>query len=584
MKLIKRLFAVLLAVIILALSLPTATVFAADSDMRYGRTKLDTNMQKVYDQLVTGCANNTPTEIPIDPSWNITADQLHEVFKMFYSDYPEYFWVTNGLYGWSTLGTTVVSFTPNYCVSNIANAKSAYNTKVDELTSGLSGKSDYEKAKILHDRLIDTVTYISTENDQTAYGALVEGKAVCNGYAKAYQHLLLKAGIPAWFVSGSSINPHTNTPEPHAWNLVKIDGQWYYTDVTWDDQKEHTLYTYFNITTKQLEEDHTIEDIPNTTKDYKGLVPNATEKSANYYVKNNLVFSSYNKSQLADLLKNTPGHSVQVYIDGDTNKFDNDFWENYQALFADIGAVGGTVSQIGRVRMISVTIVESSHTHKPQTTKQQVNPTCLTNGTKAHYICDCGLKFSDSSCTKPIVNESELNIPASSHTPSGWKNDATSHWKECTKCGSETANTRDAHSDNNKDNKCDTCGFALPVADSNGNIVISGGSTNNNSSNNSNNQSPTQKPNNNNTVTPSTNNDASSESETEFTTDKDITIDENIIVDTDEATSTYEESYLYGGGNPDGTVLKWIVICGVAAIFVAMAVTTTVILINKKHT
>ena len=185
MKNFKRLTAIVLAFVIIALTLPTISVFADDSDMRYGRTNLDANMQKVYDQLVTGCANNTPTEIPIDPSWNITADQLHEVFRMFYRDYPEYFWVTNGQYGWSTLGTTVVSFTPNYCISNVANAKSAYNAKVDELTSGLSGKSDYEKAKIIHDRLIDTVTYTPTENDQTSYGALVEGKAVCNGYAKA---------------------------------------------------------------------------------------------------------------------------------------------------------------------------------------------------------------------------------------------------------------------------------------------------------------------------------------------------------------------------------------------------------------
>lgn len=229
MKNFKRITAVVLAFVIIALTLPTITVFAADADARYGRTKLTADQQYVYDALVTGC-KDAKADIKIDisgKSIDFNKD-LSFIFNMFYSDYPEYFWVTGGWgAGFEQKGSTItLTMQPTYSFtgSALTSAKSAYNAKVDELSKGLSGKSDYEKSKIIHDRLIDTVTYVSTNNDQNAYGALVEGKAVCNGYARAYQHLMNKAGIPTWFVRGSSINPSTGTSIGHAWNIVKLDG------------------------------------------------------------------------------------------------------------------------------------------------------------------------------------------------------------------------------------------------------------------------------------------------------------------------------------------------------------------------
>jgi len=589
MKNFKRLTAIVLAFVIIALTLPTISVFAADADARYGRTKLSTDEQYVYDALVVGC-KDAKADIKIDITGRAiecTQEHLGKIYDIFYSDYPEYFWVTNGWgAGCAQNGSTVtLTMQPVYSMtgSTLNTAKSKYEAKVSELTNGLSGKSDYEKSKIIHDRVIDTVTYVSRPgNDQNAYNALVEGKAVCNGYARAYQHLMNEVGIPTWFVTGSSINPNTNTPEPHAWNLAKIDGQWYYTDVTWDDQGENTFYEYLNITTSKMAQGHTLD------ADYAALVPQATATDANFYKKEGREFSGYDQAKLVSLLKKD-NNKTQIYIDGSVDSFVSSLNSNLESIATDLGATGSysvsyNMSKLSNALIINMVVISGDHTHSVKTTVAQKDATCLSPGTKTYYICDCGLKFLDQACTQQITDDKQLNITAKSHTPSGWKNDASNHWTECTKCGSETINTRSAHSDNNKDNKCDTCGYALPVADSNGNIVISGGSTDNNSSSNSNNQSQNQKPNNNNTVTSSTNNDASSESEAELTTDEDITIDENIIVDTDEATSTYEESYLYSGGNPDGTALKWIIICGVAALFVAAAATVAVILINKKRT
>ena len=77
----------------------------------------------------------------------------------------------------------------------------------------------------------------------TAYGALVEDsrglrrKAVCDGYAYAFQYLLSKAGIQSAVIVGKADFGGEDPLDEvyHAWNIVKLDGQWYETDCCWDD-------------------------------------------------------------------------------------------------------------------------------------------------------------------------------------------------------------------------------------------------------------------------------------------------------------------------------------------------------------
>ena len=110
-----------------------------------------------------------------------------------------------------------------------------------------AGASDFDKARILHDYLVLTCAY-DEENynagtipaaSYSAYGALVNHVAVCNGYTLAYQKLCQAAGLECQVVRGVN----------HAWNVVKIDGQWYHVDTTWDDpvpnRPNTTRYTYF---------------------------------------------------------------------------------------------------------------------------------------------------------------------------------------------------------------------------------------------------------------------------------------------------------------------------------------------------
>ena len=379
------------------------------------------------------------------------------------------------------------------------------------------------------------------------------------------------------YVRGTSINPSTGTSIGHAWNLVKLDGEWYYTDATWDDQGEDIFYTYFNITTKQLLKGHSLEEF------YAAFVPQATATSANYYIKEGRCFTHYNQTKLVNFLKKD-NNKTQIYIDGDIKSYINSVNSNLLSIGADLGATGSysvsyNRSQLCNGLILDFVVISEGHVHGIKNTISQVNATCLTNGRKEYYVCDCGLRFLDKACTQQITDSSQLEIKAPAHTPSGWKNDTANHWKECTQCGNETANTRSAHSDNNKDKKCDTCSYALPVADTNGNIIIDGGTSDGNDNNSANNQASEQNTNEKNN-TSSINSISSDQTESTIIIEETPSNESETVI-TDETTSNYEEADLYAGTKPDNSVLKWILICGGAAAVVAV-IAVAVILITKN--
>lgn len=146
--------------------------------------------------------------------------------------------------------------------------------------------SDYEKALAAHDYIVKNCTYnkVAIDNgtlyddDFSAYGVLLKKMAVCEGYAKAFKLLMDIAGIECIIVTGTVGESNT----PHAWNMVKLDNEWYHIDVTYDDpypETKQVVYLYFGITDEIIEKDHTWNI--NTT-------PEA--KSDEYdYVKNNCI-------------------------------------------------------------------------------------------------------------------------------------------------------------------------------------------------------------------------------------------------------------------------------------------------------
>lgn len=160
----------------------------------------------------------------------------------------------------------------NYLYSGFNNKEEVdkYQQKIekvrDYILANVNGKSDYEKIKLIHDYLRDTIEYdstISKDNIYDIYGALVLRECVCEGYAKAFQYLMNEANIDNVIVIGTGTNSSGKT-ENHAWNYVKLNDNWYAVDVTWDDPiligdgilPEKSKYQYFLKGSNTMNKNH----------------------------------------------------------------------------------------------------------------------------------------------------------------------------------------------------------------------------------------------------------------------------------------------------------------------------------------
>lgn len=147
---------------------------------------------------------------------------------------------------------------------NVSNAqRMAVEKKMDAwIAKNIKEKdTDYIKVKKIHDYIMKNTVYIQgngkTKNGYSVYsgiGVLMDGQGVCNGYTEAFQMLAKKVGLKSYKVIGQKqgeIDPNIL----HAWNLVKINNNYYHLDITWDDTGDGP-YKYFLKSDKQMLKTH----------------------------------------------------------------------------------------------------------------------------------------------------------------------------------------------------------------------------------------------------------------------------------------------------------------------------------------
>lgn len=109
---------------------------------------------------------------------------------------------------------------------------------------------DFEKEKVIHDWIVNNVTYDTSKKIHSAYSALNSpNKTVCQGYALLTYRMMNNAGIQTIMVPGKG------SGVSHLWNMVNINNNWYHLDVTWDDpinNQNKLYYNYFNLTNKEI--------------------------------------------------------------------------------------------------------------------------------------------------------------------------------------------------------------------------------------------------------------------------------------------------------------------------------------------
>ena len=288
-----------------------------DESTPYGRAWIQTQpnaalLLQAYDALEQGTREFRATITFPKP---IPVSQLKTLWYCYYDDHPEHFWVDTG-FSYSYRGSDALSVSPTYTMSpeEKATAEAKLNRAVSDLLEGLSGSmTPYDLEKEIHDRLVLSCSYQDGPYAHTSYGALVQKSAVCDGYARAFQLLCKEVGIQALLVRGTSINPASQQSEGHAWNIVRISGQYYHVDITWDDagdpaSEREIHYAWFNLSTAQIRQDHTVgnDGYP---------LPTCTSTEHNYYEKTGRILTTLTVDGLLKLTYYDDGaYHCNVYV------------------------------------------------------------------------------------------------------------------------------------------------------------------------------------------------------------------------------------------------------------------------------
>lgn len=212
---------------------------------------LDEKGRHLYRQIY---ANADALNQAFAPVEQISASQLRNVFSAVYNDHPELFWLETAYRcKYKRTGECVeIALLFNRTAQNLEQAKALFHENANAiLEQAAMGTDSYEKEKMVHDILIDRITYdLGAEMNQSAYSAMVNGRTVCAGYARAFQYLLQQLGIPCYYCTGYA-------GENHAWNIVSLEDGFYNVDVTWDDTEGMGgNYDYFNQSDQDYGDTH----------------------------------------------------------------------------------------------------------------------------------------------------------------------------------------------------------------------------------------------------------------------------------------------------------------------------------------
>ena len=271
------------------------------SEDKYAYSCLMDEEKSVYDQVLNAILEHAD-KIAVS-----TKDEtvLEKAYNCVMADYGGLFWVSGYQFNTYTSGDTVIGleFMPKYAMTQEERetTQAQIDSVVTEWLSGVSlNASDYDKVKYVFETLINKVDYVvDSENNQNIISVFVNEQTVCQGYADAALYLLEQLGVPSTIVTG------TANGEPHAWNLVLIDGNYYFLDVTWgnsrymdlDATEQKTInYAYMNMTSEEISATHTAEVFY--------TVPECTATEANYYYREGKYFDSWDADGIGSIFGN----------------------------------------------------------------------------------------------------------------------------------------------------------------------------------------------------------------------------------------------------------------------------------------
>lgn len=267
------------------------------SSGKYFYEQLNQNQKIIYNglqeskgNLVSGTyaiefGNKFYDTLSLENGGDILGDDFQTAIEAFTHDNPDLFYI-NVSKMYLNMETTKRAFKTTYNVyikpqdgttyyadgfkseAQVRNAIQRIEQVRDMIKSHLTGNT-YKDIKIIHDYLVDNIEYDKNSKSigkYTIYGALVDKKCVCEGYARSFKYLADSAGINCVLMQGKATNSD-GTTENHAWNAVKLNGTWYLIDATWDDPiivgrgivLSSVHYKYFLKGERNFNKDHVLE-------------------------------------------------------------------------------------------------------------------------------------------------------------------------------------------------------------------------------------------------------------------------------------------------------------------------------------
>lgn len=257
-------------------------------------------------------------------SGKISNNAVEGALALIKSDLPEYFWLgsTYSAVTASDGAKVEVEINDDFDIEDIPDMLMELEAAANKCIAGIPGDADtYETVLYVHDYIVENTDYdyaaIKAHKRglvHSAYGCLVEGDAVCEGYAEAFTYIMKAVGIESGVCTGSN----------HAWNYVKIDGDYYWLDATWDDDGGEPRHEYFLFNDEQLLRSRTFDYV-------QAYVPECTAVKENYYVKNDAFFEKYDEDKIISFIEDNIDSGKCEMMFGSFEEYEAAF----KALFAE---------------------------------------------------------------------------------------------------------------------------------------------------------------------------------------------------------------------------------------------------------
>lgn len=273
---------------------------SSDTGYLYYYESLSKKEKKIY-QNIYNCIVDNAKKVTVESS---DFEQVQKINNYVLYDHPEIYYLD---YFELQNQVDICNYIPTYSYSKKEQKEITAQLEAirNEFISTIPGDaSDYDKLKLIYQYVIDKCHYVDGAKDnQYITSSLLYGETVCSGYVKAIQYLSEAVNINSAYIVGKELGA-SDDDEYHAWNLINLEGDYYYLDATWGDYDSEgiafALMNYFMFDSNDM------------LKYYEPLDQYETTVAGaySYFIHENLYNDTYNKSSLRQMVKRYKDNNV----------------------------------------------------------------------------------------------------------------------------------------------------------------------------------------------------------------------------------------------------------------------------------